>query len=138
MFEILARTEPSSKVPNQKSLNSLINDAWRNCKKRFQSSGQVINVGDFVLAKMKSYSPWSAQVKGYSKNMKRVQVHFYGTNNEGTVDASEIVPFDICEKVVRLLLLRRISMFHKSIFEIERILAVPSELSLLKECESLQ
>lgn len=90
------------------------------------------------MAKMRSYSPWGAQVKGHSKNKKRIHVYFYGTENEGTVDASEIVPFDICEEVIRLLLLRRIGMFHKSILEIERILAVPPELSLLKECESLQ
>lgn len=116
----------------------MINEAWRNCKKRFQSSGRSINVGDLVLAKMRSYSPWSAQVKGHSKNKKRIQVHFFGTDNQGTVDASEIVPFDICEEVVRLLLLRKLGIFHKSIFEIERILAVPSELSLLKERERLQ
>lgn len=74
----------------------------------------------------------------HSKNKKRVQVSFNGTNNERIVDAAEIVPFDFCEEVVRLLILRRIEMFHKSISEIGRIIAVPPELSLLKECESLQ
>lgn len=135
---IAGNTELQSKKPIEKSLNSLINDSWKKCKKVFQSSGQTINVGDLVLAKMKSYSPWGAQVKSQTKNKKRVHVHFFGTNNEGTVDASEIVTFDLCSEVVRLLLLRKIGMFHKSIREIESILEVPPELSLLKECESLQ
>lgn len=107
-------------------------------QKKFQSSGQLIKVGDLVVVKMKPYSPWGAHVKGHSKNKKRVHVHFYGTNNEGTVDASEVVSFDICTEVIRLLLLRKIGMFHKSIVEIEKTLDIPQELSLLKECEALQ
>lgn len=86
---------------------------------------------------MKSYSPWGAQVIRHSENRKRVHVYFYGTDNEGTVDASEIVSFEFGSEIIRLLLLRKIGPFHKSIHEIERILGVPSERSLLNDCAAL-
>lgn len=119
------------------TLNSLINGAWKVCKMSFRAANTPIREDDLVLAKMKSYSPWPARVDGFSKNKKRMNVYFYGTNNTGIVDAVEVVKFEQCHDVIKLLLLRKISEFHKAVREIESILGIRPELSLLKELQQL-
>lgn len=117
-----------------KTLNTYINDAWRDCKREHLAENKI---GDFVMAKMKTYSAWPGQVRGFTKDRKRVQIYFFGTNNIGSVDAKEIVAFDKCERVIRLLLLRMTGPFHKGILEIEVLLGISSEHSLLKERNAL-
>lgn len=116
-----------------KSLNDVIAECWRKCKKEFHTTDQAFKIGDLVLAKMTGYSPWASRIEGFTANKKRARMLFFGTNDRGTVDVAEIIPFDKGYEVIRLLLLRKISSFHKSIVEIESLLGVPSELSLLKE-----
>lgn len=125
-----------------KTLNSLINADWNKLKKEFQQqqsiSPVVIENRHIVMAKMNSYSPWGARVEGFNANRKRVHFYFFGTDNRGTVDSTEVIPFQDCHSVIRLLLLRKTSQFHKSIVEVEKILNVPDELSLLNEQNSLK
>lgn len=127
-----------TEIPMGKTLNSLINASWRTCKKDFAASGQCLQIQDLVLAKMRGYQPWGAQITSFSKNKKRAIVHFFGTNNGNSVDVSEITAFSHSQDVIRLLLLRKFGTFHKSILEIETILKVPAELSLLKEREKIK
>lgn len=120
-----------------KTLTSLINDSWKKMKMDFTATNTTICVGDLVMAKMKSYSAWPACIESFAKNRKRTNVHFFGSNNKGAVDVSEIVPFSQCHDVIRLLLLRKVTDFHKAIHEIEAVLNIPFERSLLKELEAL-
>lgn len=129
--------KPTSKLVG-KTLNKHINDAWKSCKKNFLDSKQSVKANDIVMAKMKTYSAWPAQVLTFATNKKRASVHFFGTNNSGSVDAIEIIPFEQCHDVIKLLLLRKMGSFHKGVFEIETILGVPPEMSLLKEIGSLK
>lgn len=122
-----------------KTLTETINDAWKMCKMDTATvtANIPISVGDLVMARMKTYSAWPARVDGFSKNGKRANVHFFGSNNSGAVEISEIVPFCQCRNVIKLLLLRKLSIFHKGIREIETLMGICSEMSLLKEIEAL-
>lgn len=120
--------------PLAKNLTTLINDAWKASKKH----KNVMQIGDLVMAKMRSYSPWPGRFDGYTTNKKKAHIHFFGSNNNGSVESSEIVSFEHCESMIRLLLLRKTGEFHKGISEIECILNIPPHLSLLREQESLK
>lgn len=75
---------------------------------------------------------------GYTKDKKRAQIYFFGTNNVGSVDAKEIVVFGQCKNVIRLLLLRTIGPFHKGILEVKTLLGIAEEHSLLKKTIALE
>lgn len=124
-------SQPRSTV---KTLDALIRSAWNQCKKDFNEEPAH---GDIVMAKMTSYSPWPSRIEGFSKNKKRADVYFFGTNNRGSVNTNEIVIFDRCHNLIRLLLLRRFSEFHKSVFEVESLLGIEPNLSLLNPIESI-
>lgn len=121
-----------------KTLNDHINDAWKSCKKNFLDSNLAVNVDDIVMARMKTYSAWPGKILTLATNKKRASIHFFGTNNRGSVDVKEIVPFEYSHDAIKLLLLRKRGPFHKGVLEIETILGVPPNLSLLKEIESLK
>lgn len=121
-----------------KSLTAIINDAWKKCKTQFKSSDEIIEQNALVMAKMSGYSAWPSRINEFTKNGKRAHVYFFGSNNTGTVDVTEIVPFESCHEVIRLLLMRKLGQFLRGILEIERILGVPDELSLTKELYSIE
>lgn len=116
-----------------KALTEFINAKWRESKKEYRKTRNIIQIGDLVMAKMSTYSPWGSRVLSFTKNKQRATVCFFGEGLRGSVNVAEIVPFNRCTDVIRLLLLRKFSDFHKSIIEIERILGVPDHLSLLNE-----
>lgn len=95
-------------------------------------------INDLVLARMKTYSARPGKLSSFAKNNKRATVHFFRSNNSGPVDVCEIVPFEQCYDAIRLLLLRKVGPFHKAIREIETILEVLDNMSLLKEIGSLK
>lgn len=121
----------------KKTLTSLINANWSDCKKKFITENQHVSVGNIVMAKMKTYSPWPSRIDGITANGQRAIVYFFGSNNVGTVAVSEIVPLGDCHHLIKLLLLRKVSEFHKGVVQIERLLNIPPEMSLLKELEAL-
>lgn len=112
-----------------KTLNQLIDAEWRKSK----TVGEKIEIGHIVLAKMKGYTPWPGVVRSFTKNGKRAQLYFFGTDNSGTVDVDEIVGFDVGRETTRLLLLRRINFFTKAVLEAERLLNIGPEFSITKE-----
>lgn len=120
-----------------KTLTQFINAAWIESKKDFHGSKQSINADDIVMAKMRTFSAWPGRIVSFSKDKKRANIHFFGTHDVGSVDVKEIIPFDRCQNVIKLLLLRQANLFHKGILEIEAIFNVPAEKSLLNECQSL-
>lgn len=125
-------------IVNPRSLGSIITSAWNKCKKEFKSSNQSLEAGSIVMAKMATFSPWPARITDFMKTGKRVTVYFYGDHTSGSINVNEIVPFVECSEVVKLLLLRKTGPFHKAVLEIETLLEIPPELSMLKEVGALQ
>lgn len=121
-----------------KTLNSIISDTWKLCKKNFSGLNEPANIGDIVMAKLKTFSAWPGRVQGFTKDKKRAQIYFFGTDNTGSVNVNEIVAFAQSESVIRLLLLRMTGPFHKGILEVESILGVTHEFSLLRERNALE
>lgn len=128
----------AEKIPNPPSLNTFITSTWNKVKKEFQSSGQEIEVSSMVMARMKTYSPWPARCESFSINKKRATVFFFGDNRNGSVNTNEIVPISCSREVIRLLLLRKVGPFHKAVSEVEALLKIPPELSMLKEHAALK
>lgn len=121
-----------------RTLDFFINSSWNQCKKVFRASNQSLYIDDLVMAKMKSYSPWAGRITGYTKDKRRAYIEFFGTHDTGSVEIGEIVAFSACHETIRLLLLRKTSDFHKSIIEIESIMGVSEEMSLLIEHSALK
>lgn len=121
-----------------KSLTVLINEGWIKCKRQYKASGISVEIGGLIMAKMATYSPWPARLNGFTSNKKRACVYFFGDGTTGHVNISEITPFNHSMNVIRLLLLRKASKFHKGIAEVEAIMKTPPHLSLLKELNSVQ
>lgn len=135
---VMEHCEVLPKFSTVKSLNQLIEGAWRSNKKGFLHSERLLKVDDIVIAKMRGYPPWPGQLASFTKNKKRASVYFFGTHNTGSVDVTEIVPIEFCHEVIRLLLLRKMGEFYKAVAETEVLLKVPDNLSLLKEVEALK
>lgn len=125
-------------APLPRTLDYFINNSWNNCKKDFRASNQSLNIDDLVMAKMKSYSPWAGRITGYTKDKRRAYIQFFGTHDTGSVGIGEIVAFSACHETIRLLLLRKISDFHKSIIEVESVMGVSEEMSLLNDQNALK
>lgn len=122
-----------------KSLNTLINTAWRKCKS--ESKNELV-IGQIIIAKMKGYSPWPGTVTKFTSNGKRTQILFFGTHETGTVDTNEVVRFELANDVIALLLLRplyssRLNSFCKGIREAECVLGITDENSITREKATL-
>lgn len=126
------------KTSNPPTLNSLITSAWNKCKSEFKSSGKSIETDMIVMSKMSTYSPWPSRLVDCVNSKKKTTVYFFGDHTTGAVNTTEIVPFADCFEVIKLLLLRKISVFHKSVMEVERLLGIGPEQSMLKEKRALQ
>lgn len=125
--------ESSSKPFGPKTLAAESDGAWRAAKKTQGNNNGNLSIGQTVIAKMKSYAPWPAQIKGFSKNLKRAEVFFFGTSNSGMVGIDEIVDIMHARDVMRLLLLRKIPSYAKAVGEMERVCGIPHKYSLLRE-----
>lgn len=122
-----------------KSLNQLIEEAWRVSKKQKKEKNIVFSEHQIVLAKMKLYSPWPAKILSFTRNGKSSTVYFYGTHNSGRVNESELVNIEDAQELIRLLLLRQnLHGFRKGILEVEHEMNVPEELSITKQNKSLK
>lgn len=116
-----------------KTLTVMINDAWTKSKREFKLSGLRAEQNRIVMAKMSGYSAWPGRIVDFTKNGKRAHIYFFGSNNNGSVSITEIVPFEQCHEVTRLLLLRKMGQFYRSVIEVERFLGIPDELSITRE-----
>lgn len=137
VFEISPKVQRRVRIP---TIYELTNSAWRRCLAASKKNGAVLTVGQHVMAKMKSWSPWPAVIISFNANKKRVNVFFYGTKEEGKVDSQDIAQFgDSCE-VIRLLLLRKNTLFgfEKGIREVETLNNIPIELSMTTEQKTIQ
>lgn len=83
--------KPSSKPFVPKTLAAQSDGAWRVAKKCQGNNNGKLKIGQFVITKMRSYAPWPGQIRTFSKNSKRAEIYFFGTDNTGMVDIHEIV-----------------------------------------------
>lgn len=116
-----------------KTLGELVNDAWKRCKNHSKSQKNTLKEGQYVMAKMKSFSTWPAKITGFTKNLNKAIVYFFGTHNSGSVEVKEITLFQESTEVIRLQLLRHSEFFAKGIREVETDLGIPLELSVTNE-----
>lgn len=89
-------------VPKSKQLVKVhalpsINTLFSNCKNNFNGT---VRIGQLILAKMKSYSPWPAKVMEIDETKKKAKVFFFGTNEHGFVPIKDCVPSEICGEIV--------------------------------------
>lgn len=80
---------------------------------------------------MKTYCPWPSRINAISITKKTANVHFFGTNQIGTVPLKDIVSFGECTDVILLLLERKKEDFILAVHEAEKEAGVPESLSLL-------
>lgn len=78
VFEISPKVQRRVRIP---TIYELTNSAWRRCLAASKKNGAVLTVGQHVMAKMKSWSPWPAVIISFNANKKRVNVFFLW--NEG-------------------------------------------------------
>lgn len=121
-----------------KTLNQLIDEAWRELKKEKKRNKVVLVEDEPVMAKMSGFPAWPARIISFTKNRKGTTTYFYGTHNAGPVPEDQIVQFDGAQNIIRLLLLRRLDGFAKGVREIEIEKNVPIEMSITNDQLSLQ
>lgn len=126
----------SKPLVKPKSLAQLTEAAWRKCK--LDNKTLELENGQIVLGKMRGYSPWPARLCGFSKNKKRVQLYFFGTNNNGSVDIGETVAFEFTTEVIKLLLLRPLPSFYKAVREAECVLGIAEDQSITNQAHALE
>lgn len=71
---------------------------WDTLKKQCTKNMVKIQQNDIVCARMSGHRPWPAKVVEFKRN--GVQLHFFGTNESGTVKKSEIVPWNLCQEMI--------------------------------------
>lgn len=125
------------KFNKPKSLASESNDKWRHVLRIHKERKIELQINQCVLAKMKSYAPWPSQIRSFSKNGKRAEVYFFGTENIGSVDTNQMIQLGDAADVIRLQLLRRTPFYSRAVLQMERICDVPDELSLLHELAAI-
>lgn len=127
------------KVLNPRPLHSLISSEWTKCKRNFKTTDKNVKIGDIVMAKMATFNAWPSRIVDFTTSKKKkANVYFFGDGRNGLVELAEIIPFTDCHELIRLIATRKVSTFHKGIAEVERLLGVPAELSLLNPVSSLQ
>lgn len=134
----MVKQTKKSKVDSTQTLTTAINNTFKIALKEVENSKTKFFVGDYVLARMKGYSPWPGKVKYFTKDKKRASIFFYGTQNNGSVDLNQMVKFSNGFDTIRLVHLRRLQDFEKGVKEIEREHGIPDHLSSLRETESIQ
>lgn len=87
------------------------------CKR---SHNNDLVIGQLVLAKMQTYSPWPAKVMEIKD--KKVIVFFFGTNNHDTVKKVDCIPIQFCGPVILQLFESKQANLQKAIAEMKLIL----------------
>lgn len=95
---------------------------FNQCKKNVVGKVQV---GQLVLAKMRSYSPWPARVMEIIG--KRANVFFFGTNQHGIVNVSDCVSAELCGQLVLKLLGSSNRKYARAVREMEIFSGITSK-----------
>lgn len=99
------------------------------CKTSHLKKNIVIEVGQLVLAKQKHSVPWPSRIIAIKKDS--VSVFFFGDGRFGPVKKCNL--YSVCESkdIILNCLRRNITDYKKGILEMERILGMPENLSLV-------
>lgn len=130
--------KPTNRKNSASTLLTIANSTFKTSVKEFRKTGIKLEIGDYVIARMKGYSPWPAKISSFTKNRCRALCYFYGSHNNGSVDINEIVPFSNGYDSIRLLMMRNLKDFQKGIRELEIVHGIPENLSSLRETISIQ
>lgn len=128
--KIVNRTHRSSNLP---TLQQFMETVYQEELNNFHESGEQLQIGDAVIARMRGYMPWPGRVQ--SLNNKIITCYFFGTNNIGPVGAKNVMPYSFAKETVRLVCLRSPNKYIRGIMEIEAVCGVPEELSYLNEID---
>lgn len=126
--------QPKCSTP---TLQSVINAAFREAKKKFGESKKQLKSDDYVLAQMRGYAPWPSKIVDFTKNGQRAKCFFYGTRNFGMVETNQIIPFTDAVELVRLINMRNPMNYAKGVRELEIDLGIPSNSSVLRELAAI-
>lgn len=113
----------SNAVAELAPTNMTVTQLWKYLKKEFSTS-PLKNL--CCLAKMRMYSPWPAMVM--EPKGKTTTVYFFGEGTTGTVQTSEIVPFQHCSALAKKYL--NIKNYLRAVRELEIVLNVPQYVSI--------
>lgn len=130
-------TATKKRTANVPSLQQIIADTFKNSVKEFRQLKRELEVGEFVLARMRGYCPWPAKIVSFTKDRRSTKCYFYGSHNNGSVNISEIIPFKDGYNTIRLIKIRCLKDFEKGIREIEIENGIPDHLSSLREVETI-
>lgn len=87
--------------------------------------------GTVVIAKMRSYAAWPAEIKSLRKTC--VEVHFFGDDSTGTVPYENVGLFQDNVELIRSNLQKSIAGYSKAVRCTEIFLNVPSHLSIMNQ-----
>lgn len=97
-----------------------------------------LEIDDFVLARMRGYGPWPAKIISFTKDKRRARCYFYGSNDNGSVEVKEIIPFKSGFDTIRLIKIRKPTNFIKGVQEVEILNGIPKHLSSLRDELSIE
>lgn len=120
--QIVADLPKTNKITKRKPIVS-ITALFNICR---QNNNTEILIGQLVLAKMQTYSPWPAKVM--EVHNKKAVVFFFGTNNHGTVKIIDCIPIQFCGPVILRLFESKQANLRKAIEEMKVILHLSQSL----------
>lgn len=91
-----------------------------------QNNSTDLVVGQLVLAKMQTYSPWPSKIMEIRD--KKVTVFFFGTNNHGSVKKVDCIPIQFCGPVILRLMETKQANLSKAIEEMKVMLHLAQQL----------
>lgn len=130
--------EKSTRSTKTPKLKDLIDAEFEKELQKFIESKQQLQIGDYVMARMKGFPPWPGRVENFSSNSKMVACYFFGKHNCGPVGSKNIIPFALANETARLVCLRPPNAYIKAVKEIEVKSGVPRELSCLNALKSIK
>lgn len=137
LFGINTVDRPTNKRTGVPTLRYSMTESFKKAAKHSKLSKKEFQIGDFVLARMKGYSPWPAKVISFTKDRKSANCYFFGSDNNGSVKTDQIIPFQDGFDTIRLLKMFNLKDFEKGVREIEYINKIPAHLSALREIDAL-
>lgn len=117
--------EPSPVPVKEKKTVKAIIKPWN----KQQKAKISVEVGQFILAKQKYSVPWPSKVLAIRS--KTIDVHFYGDGRTGPVKCDDVYSISDSSDTILDCLRRNIPGYSKGIKELEILMKVPDELSLL-------
>lgn len=128
-----AQTNKKNTLPDNKKLvkrTETTSTIWDTVKR---NKKMQLSVGDFVIAKMATFSPWPARIIDFIPKNKKIEVFWFGDNRTGKVLATECVHFTESEKIIVHVLNMKVHNYRRAIHEAEISTGIGFEESILNK-----